>query len=171
MKQLLQFVVLMTGFFLVSIQVSAQQSIPLVIIDVKVSFQTEPSGYQTYFRVYDNGDVEFDDYKSTIKGFYHYRTHISSEQVKTLLEMLRSTEVIALKAKYSFGGPLKRLATQVKITIPNSRGAQEIEVEDDGDKSIPNSEVDKGLAQLFCAIETFRKPGIFRIIDTKACAP
>ena len=161
----------MTSFLLVTIEVSGQESVPLVIIDVKISFKTERLGYHTYLRVYDNGNVGFDDYKSSIKGFYHYSSHISSEQVANLLERLRSAEVTALKSKYPFGSPLKRLATQVKITILNSRGAQEIEVEDDGSKSILNSEVDKGLVLLFCTIETLRKPGNFRIIEPKACVP
>ena len=171
MRQMLQVIVLMTGFFLVSIEVSGQQSVPLVIIDVQISFKTESSGSHTYLRVYDNGDVEFADYKSSIKGFYLYSSHISLGQVGDLLERLRSAEVTALKAKYPFGTPLKRLATQVKITIPNSRGAQEIAVEDDGTTSIPRRRVDQGLVQVFCAIETLRKPGHFRIIDPEACVP
>jgi hypothetical protein len=150
------------------IPAAGQSTVPLVIIEVKASgFKIEPTADHTYLRVYDNGDVIFDDYKRSINGFSLNEFKLSPKEMIAFRIQLERASVLGWDESYSFSKPLTRIATKVEITIPRPNGFQIVKI---GRNNSPKAESDiENLNRLVCAIENLRKNAVFRLIDMKAC--
>jgi hypothetical protein len=95
-----------------------QTAVPQVILDVKASgFKIEPEGEHTYLRVYDNGDVIFDDYKSSINGFYLYQSNLPSKRLAGFKTECKEHLYSGSESSYSFASPLKAIVTKVEYTL------------------------------------------------------
>lgn len=145
------------------------QTTPQVILDVKASgFKVEPVGEHVYLRVYDNGLVEFDDYKASIRGFYLYESHLSPERLASLEDQLKSFTVSDIAASYPLKTPMKGIVRHVRITIPQPNGFQVVEIIAGG-AAAPKGSDTKALIGLLCTIEKTRKGARFRFVDMRKC--
>jgi len=160
---------ILSFLLLLTTAVMGQETTTQLLLDVKASgFKIEPAGEHNYLRVYDNGFVEFEDYKASIRAFYLYRSQLSKKGLASLEDQLETFTVSDIAASYPLKSPMRRIVRHLKITIPQPNGFQFVEVIAGG-ASPPKGSETKPLIDLFCTIERTRRRARLRLIDLRRC--